>query len=95
MTQFTIEINDAEEKALLTDMISIQDWIDNAIHNKARQCIDVIVEQVTNKQSKKLTVEEKIQIVIGAEVESGAERNARFEAELLGESQNASKHQKR
>lgn len=82
MRQFVVEINDAEEKALLTDMISIQDWIDNVIHNKARQCIDDIVEEVTDKRAKKVPVEEKLQIVGDAEVESAAERNARLEAEM-------------
>lgn len=77
MKQFTVKINDAEEKALLTDMISIQDWLDNVIHNKARQCIDRIVEQVTNRRAKKVPVKEKLQIVRDAEVESGADRNAR------------------
>lgn len=82
MAQFTITINDAEEKALLTDMISIQDWIDNAIHNKARQCINIIVEQVTDKRAKKVPVKEKLQIVKDAKVESGAEKNARMEAKM-------------
>ncbi len=86
MTQFTITLNDAEEKALLADMISIQDWIDNAIHNKARQCIDKVVEEVSDKQVEKITIKEKLQIVRDAKVESGVERNARLEAEFLKQS---------
>ena len=43
--QYTITLSDEEEKALLTDMMSIQEWIDNAIHNKARQCIDTVCER--------------------------------------------------
>ena len=45
MKQFTITISDEEGKALLTDMGSIQEWIDNAIHNKARQVIDKVCEE--------------------------------------------------
>lgn len=82
MTQFIVEVNDAEEKALLTNMISIQEWLDNAIHNKARQCIDSIVEKVTDRNARKVSVEVKHQIVRDAQVESGAEKNARFEAEM-------------
>ena len=37
MGQYTITLVDEEEKVLLTDMISIQEWLDNAIHNKASQ----------------------------------------------------------
>ena len=80
MAQFTVTVNNEEEKALLTNMISIQDWIDNAIHNKARQCIDRIVEEVTDKKAKKLPVEEKLQIVKDAEVKTAVEKNAEAEA---------------
>ena len=89
MAQFIIEINDAEEKALLTNMISIQEWLDNAIHNKARKCIDRIVEQISDKQPRKILVEEKYQIIRDAQLETAAERNARFEVELLRKRKNA------
>ena len=79
---WTITLTPEEEKALLTDMISIQNWLDNAIHNKARQCIDMVVEQVSDKQSKKLTVDEKLLIVSGAVVKSAAERQAEMEGKL-------------
>lgn len=82
MKQFTITISGEEEKALLTDMISIQDWIDNAIHNKARQCIDKIVEDTTDKKAKKVPLLEKLAIVRDAVVETAAERNAEFGASL-------------
>jgi hypothetical protein len=83
MGQYTITLTPEEEKALLTDMISIQDWVDNAIHNKARQCIDSIIEQVSDKQPKKISADERAAIVRTAQVESAADRQARIEAELL------------
>jgi hypothetical protein len=46
MPTYTIKISEEEEKALLTDMISVQDWLDNAIKNKIRRCMDEIVKQV-------------------------------------------------
>ncbi len=82
MPDYTVTVSDEEEKALLTDMISIQDWLDNAIHNKARQCIDVIVEQHSDRQAKKLPPDEKLRVVREAKVESAAERQAKFEAEM-------------
>ncbi|MBA7597119.1 hypothetical protein ES703_04114 [subsurface metagenome] len=80
--EYTITLSPEEEKALLTDMISIQEWLDNAIHNKARQCIDVIVEQHSDRQPKKLPLEEKLRVVREAKVESATERQAKFEAEM-------------
>lgn len=79
MAQYTITISDEEEKALLTDMISIQTWIDNAIHNKARQCIDKIIEDYSDKQPKKISMVERNQIVRKAKVKTAAERNAESE----------------
>lgn len=64
MAQYTVIISDEEEKALLTDMVSIQDWLDNAVHNKARQCVDVVCRQALEDESDTLlTKGEKGQIV--------------------------------
>lgn len=84
MKQFTIEINDAEEKALLTDMVSIQEWLDNAIHEKARRVIDTIIEKETDRRAKKVPVEEKHNLIREMMLETAVERNARFEAEMRG-----------
>jgi hypothetical protein len=60
----TVSITDEEEKALLTDMTSIQDWLDNAIHNKARQCIDGLCQLALDDQTNAiLTAEEKQELV--------------------------------
>ena len=79
MGQYIVTLSEEEEKALLTDMISIQEWLDNAIHNKARQCIDVIVEQVSDKQPKKISEQEKLQIVKLAKVKTALEMAAELE----------------
>ena len=81
MAQFTITINDAEEKALLTNMISVQTWLNNAIHEKARRVIDDIVRKNTDRQPKKMAVIDKHQMIMDMKLESGAERNARIIAE--------------
>ena len=64
MSQYIISLMEEEEKALLTDMIFIQDWLDNAIHNKAGQCVDNVCHEALSEQEHKiLTAEEKQQIV--------------------------------
>lgn len=85
MAKFTVEINDAEEKAMLTDMISIQDWLDNAIHNKARRTIDAIIEQKTDKQFKKISVEEKHHLIMKMKLETAAEKDEKVLELLKGE----------
>jgi hypothetical protein len=74
MKTYTIQIEDEEEKALLTDMISVQDWIENAIHNKSRQCIDKVVEDYSNKQPQKTSELDKFKIVRDAKVTTAAEK---------------------
>jgi len=64
MGQYIINLTEEEEKALLTDMLTIQDWLNNAIHNKTRQCVDNVCQQALSEQEHKiLTIEEKQQIV--------------------------------
>lgn len=62
MGEYKIILSVEEEKALLTDMISIFEWIENAIKNKSRQTIDKIVE-LSGRGSKFTSVEQKIQII--------------------------------
>lgn len=62
--EYIVTLSEEQEKALLTDMISVQDWIDNAIQNKARQMIDSVCEQALNDHSNTiLTVAEKQDVV--------------------------------
>ena len=88
MADYTITLTAEEEKALLTDMISIQDWINNAIHNKARQCIDSVVAEYSEFQPKKISQGQRLQIIKDTEVKTAAEREAErlaeFEAKLPG-----------
>jgi len=64
MGQYSINLSEEQEKALLTNMMTIQSWIDNAIHNKARQCIDKVCEEALEDETDTiLTRDEKGQIV--------------------------------
>lgn len=64
MGQYTVTFSPEEEKAMLTDMLSIQDWMDNAGHNKARQRIDAICKEALGDRTDTiLTKGEKHRIV--------------------------------
>jgi len=42
MITVSVQISDEEKKALERDIVSLQEWADNALHNKARRCADEI-----------------------------------------------------
>lgn len=81
---YTITLSDAEDKALGVVALSQQDWIDNAVHERCRIAIDEIVNAEVQR---KLAAGESItgskeDIVLAANVESAAQRQARAEAEV-------------
>jgi hypothetical protein len=83
MATYTITLSDAEDKALKSVAVSAQDWIDNAVHERCRIAIDEIVNAEVQR---KLAAGESItgskdDIVMAANVESAADRQARLEAE--------------
>jgi len=39
MHEYTVRVSDAEKKALESDVVSLQDWLNNMIHQKARRLI--------------------------------------------------------
>jgi hypothetical protein len=87
MTTYTITLSDAEDKALHVVAMSAQDWIDNAVHERCRLAIEEIVAAEVQR---KLAAGESItgskdDIVMAANVESAAERQARMEAEMAAQ----------
>ena len=42
MVSYTVNLNDAEDKALSYVAVSPQEWIDNAVHERCRIAIDEI-----------------------------------------------------
>ena len=84
MTTYTIELSAAENKALGVIALSQNDWIQNAVKERCRIAIEEIVAAEVQR---KLAAGESItgskdDIVIAANVESAAERQARMEAEM-------------
>jgi hypothetical protein len=80
---YTITLSTAEDKALHVVAISAQEWINNAVHERCRIAVEEIVAaEVQRKLAAGETISgSKEDIVIAAQIESAAERNARFEAE--------------
>jgi hypothetical protein len=83
MATYTITLSAAEDKALKSVVLSAQDWIDNAIHERCR----IAIEEIVNAEvQRKLAAGEPItgskeDIVMAANVESAADLQARIEAE--------------
>lgn len=81
--QLTITLSDAEHKALAHVALSPEDWINNVVHERCRIAIDEIVAAEVQR---KLAAGESItgnkdDIVMAAQIESAADRQARMEAE--------------
>jgi len=89
MATYTITLNAAEDKALKSVAVSAQDWIDNAVHERCR----VAIEEIVNAEvQRKLAAGQSItgskdDIVLAANIESAAERQARLEAEAQARAQ--------
>jgi len=83
MKTYTITLSDAEDKALHAIAISAQEWIDNAVHERCRIAIDEIVQlEVARMLDAGQTITgSREDIVLAANIESAAERQARLEAE--------------
>jgi hypothetical protein len=78
---FTITVSDAEYKALSVAAVDPQDWVENAVHNRCR----ISIEEIVNSEvQRKLAAGETISgtkedIVLAADIETAAEREARLE----------------
>jgi hypothetical protein len=83
MHTYTTTLNDAENKAMEHVALSVQDWVDNALHNRARIAMDEIyaseVERMTNDPTITSIPANKEAVVLAADIKSAAERNAEAE----------------
>jgi len=82
MAKYTITLQEEEEKALLSDVVSIQEWIENAVRNKVRQCMDAVIEEYTDKQAKKLSHDEKLALIKNLKIKTAKEKQEEFEKSL-------------
>ena len=86
MTTYTIELNDAEVKAMEYVALSVQNWADNALQNRARQAMDEIYDAEVARMTADPTITsipaDKEAVVLAADIKSAAVRNAESEAEM-------------
>ena len=83
-TTYTVSITDAEKKALEYIALSVQDWLDNAVDNRARIAID----EIYNAEVARMTADpditsipaDKDAVVLAADIKSAATRQAEAEA---------------
>ena len=85
MTIYTIELTDAEVKAMEYVAFSVQDWADNALKNRARIAMDEIytaeVARMTADPAITNIPADKEAVVLAADIESAADRETRLAAE--------------
>ena len=88
-TTYTVSVSDAEKKAMEYIALSVQDWIDNAVDNRARIAMDEIydmeVARMTADPSITSIPADKDAVVLAADVQTAAERSAEAAAAPLGE----------
>ena len=86
MTTYTIELNDAEVKAMEYVAFSVQDWADNALQNRARIAMDEIYDAEVARMTEDPTITsipaDKEAVVLAADIKSAAVRQAESEAEM-------------
>ena len=85
MTTYTITLSDAEDKALGVVAFSQNDWIQNAVKERCRIAIEEIVAAEVQRKlaSGESITGSKEDIVMAAQIESAAERQARMEAAAM------------
>jgi len=81
----TIELTATQEKALAFVALSPQEWVENAVHNRCRIAIDEIyateVARMTADPEITSIPADKDAVVLAADIQSAAERQAASEAE--------------
>ena len=84
-TNYTTTLTDSEKKAMEYVAFSVQDWIDNAVDNRARQAID----EIYNAEVARMTADpditsisaDKDAVVLAADIKSAATRQAESDAD--------------
>ena len=74
MAKYTVELTDAEDKAMQHIAVSVQEWVDNAIKNKAR----ISKEDIYNKEVERMNADpsidsipaDKDQVVLEADIKT-------------------------
>lgn len=78
MPKLEIVYTEEQMKAIAHHVEDPVAWIQHAWEEKARVCIDRIVTSHSDKQPKKIPIEDKLEIIRSAELETAVERNAKL-----------------
>jgi hypothetical protein len=83
---YTITLNDAQDKALSAVTLDQQEWIENAVFERCRIAIeDIVNTEVQRKLAAGETISgSKEDIVLAANIETAKEKSDRLRAELEG-----------
>lgn len=83
MATYTINLSDAEDKALGVVALSQDAWIQNAVHERCRIAMEEIVASEVQRllAAGESITGSKDDIVMAAPIQSAAERQAEFEAQ--------------
>ena len=85
-TNYTTTLTDSEKKAMEYIAVSVQDWADNALQNRARIAMDEIYDAEVARMTADPTITsipaDKEAVVLAADIKSAAVRNAEAEAEM-------------
>ena len=86
MHTYTIELTDAEVKAMEYVALDVQEWADNALKNRAR----IAMDEIYDTEVKRMTADPEITsipadkeaVVLAADIKSAAQRNAEAELQM-------------
>ena len=85
-TNYTTTLTDSEKKAMEYIAVSVQDWADNALQNRARIAMDEIYDTEVARMTADPTITsipaDKEAVVLAADIKSAAVRQAESEAEM-------------
>ena len=85
MAKYTVELTDSEDKAMQHIVVSVQEWVDNAVKNRAR----ISKEDIYNEEVERMNADpsidsipaDKDQVVLDADIKTAKQMNEEAEAE--------------
>ena len=80
MKTYTITLSNAEDKAMLAEIISVQSWLEEFVHDRARKAMARITQEHATRNPRDLSSVEREEAVMQANIESAADREVRAAA---------------
>jgi hypothetical protein len=74
--EITIVFSDEEWKAMSAILVSPEQWVNDVAKNKAKQCIDRVISEYTDRQPNKLVPEDKQSMIANIKLSTRAEKEA-------------------